>query len=339
VRWRARPSDAATSVILATFDGERHLAPLLESLRRQELPPYEVIVSDDGSTDRTLDIVRAFAASAPFPVVVTETRGSVGHAGNFLGALELATGRYAAWCDQDDIWSPRKLRWCQDLLDRLPLTMVVHGARRIDASGGSLGSLGGMRAPVQRRMEGNRFAVPHGFRQVFRRDLFAGLSPDDRPMSTPGHERALHDEWAFMLANAAGSILWLPARLVEYRVHGLNHTPAAREPSIWARSVGDRSADDPNRQRARAASERARHLQGLAEHRDGRDQERASRSAEAYRRAAGRYLDRAAVYDARSRGDRARTVARLVRRGTYRSGARGGLGPRALVRDLLEVGR
>lgn len=62
----ARPP--RVSVALATYNGERFLREQLDSLAEQTLLPAELVVSDDGSTDRTVAIVREFAGRAPFPV-------------------------------------------------------------------------------------------------------------------------------------------------------------------------------------------------------------------------------------------------------------------------------
>src|SRR4051794_211763 len=56
------------SILLATFNGERYLGQLLESLAAQTSRPLELLVGDDGSHDATPDIVARFARKAPFPV-------------------------------------------------------------------------------------------------------------------------------------------------------------------------------------------------------------------------------------------------------------------------------
>src|SRR6185503_1146688 len=86
----------AVSVVLATYNGERFLEPLLESLARQTIPPRELVVGDDGSTDRTVEIVSTFGDRAPFPVSVTSNRRRLGFSDNFLtlaGAASDALGR------------------------------------------------------------------------------------------------------------------------------------------------------------------------------------------------------------------------------------------------------
>ena len=89
---------------MATFNGDTYLSPQLQSLARQTLLPHELVVCDDGSTDRTLEIVRAFAADAPFPVRVHRNDEHLGFADNFLKAAVLCGGELIAFCDQDDVW-------------------------------------------------------------------------------------------------------------------------------------------------------------------------------------------------------------------------------------------
>lgn len=326
----------ATSVVLATCEGSEFLEPLLASLAGQRVPPAELVVSDDASTDATLRIVDAFAAGAPFPVVVLRHEDRVGHAENFLRGLAAARGEFVGWCDQDDVWLPNKLAWCQAALRATRATLVIHGARRVDREGRPLGSLRGVRAPVQRRLRGERFAVPHGFRQVFRRCLFDGITAEHRPRSVPGDELALHDEWSYLLAHAAGTVLWLPLTLVDYRSHGGNLSEAGVEPTIWQRTITGRRGD-PNALRARSAGERAEHLEQVASRRAGAERDVALRSAAAYRRAAATYEARRGLYEQPRRRDRLRRAVRLAADGGYRSGATGGLGPRGLLRDAVEV--
>ena len=57
------------SVAMAVYNGERFLADQLGSLARQERLPDELVISDDASTDRTVEIVRDFAERAPFRIV------------------------------------------------------------------------------------------------------------------------------------------------------------------------------------------------------------------------------------------------------------------------------
>ncbi|WP_456375028.1 glycosyltransferase family 2 protein [Thiolapillus sp.] len=97
------------SVALATFQGERFLRSQLRSLADQTMPPDELVVSDDGSSDRTLEIVESFAQSAAFPVRIVRNEENLGYAKNFAQALSLCSGELVFLCDQDDVWFEDKI--------------------------------------------------------------------------------------------------------------------------------------------------------------------------------------------------------------------------------------
>jgi hypothetical protein len=97
------------SVALAVYNGARFIRQQLDSLTRQERRPDEVVISDDGSSDRTVEIVREFAASAPFAVRVLSNRDNVGCTKNFERAINDCSGDIIFLCDCDDVWYPAKI--------------------------------------------------------------------------------------------------------------------------------------------------------------------------------------------------------------------------------------
>ena len=89
-------------VLLGTLNGEKYLAEFLESLLAQESVSINLIVSDDGSVDRTLDILGIYKDRFPsFQFVPGPKQGA---AKNYLFLLRLVKNEFAAFADQDDIW-------------------------------------------------------------------------------------------------------------------------------------------------------------------------------------------------------------------------------------------
>ena len=97
------------SIALATFNGGAYLQAQLDSLARQTMWPDEVVVCDDGSLDSTRQVLKAFQAIAPFPVVIHHNEATLGCVRNFERALSLCSGDIIFLCDQDDVWSPGKI--------------------------------------------------------------------------------------------------------------------------------------------------------------------------------------------------------------------------------------
>jgi len=94
------------SVVLASYQGERFIGEQLASALPQLAPQDEIVVSDDVSTDRTLEVL-AQRGDARIRVLTNDTR--VGCVANFQRAIESCRGDTVFFCDQDDIWLPNKV--------------------------------------------------------------------------------------------------------------------------------------------------------------------------------------------------------------------------------------
>ncbi|MEX0767748.1 MAG: glycosyltransferase, partial [Microthrixaceae bacterium] len=109
-RIRYPKAQCQVSVALCTLNGERWIEQLLQSLATQELLPDELVVQDDCSEDRTVELIRKFALAAPFPVRLEINSVRLGSTANFAEALMRCQGRFIALSDQDDVWYSVKLK-------------------------------------------------------------------------------------------------------------------------------------------------------------------------------------------------------------------------------------
>lgn len=97
------------SVAMATYNGARFLREQLESLLLQTQKPDEVVISDDCSTDRTLEVLRSFQNTADFDVRIIANTTNEGYIANFGKAISACTGDLIFLCDQDDYWFSEKI--------------------------------------------------------------------------------------------------------------------------------------------------------------------------------------------------------------------------------------
>src|SRR5215211_6980478 len=95
------------SVVIPAYNARTTLAATLDSARSQSFRDLEIIVVDDGSTDETLSVAKAAAASDARIIVLTRPNGGVAASRN-LG-IHSARGEYIAPLDADDIWHPTKI--------------------------------------------------------------------------------------------------------------------------------------------------------------------------------------------------------------------------------------
>lgn len=123
------------SIALAAFNGEKHIMEQLESFSAQTVLPDELIICDDGSTDKTIDLVSHFATTARFKVTLIENEKTLGHVQNFSKALSLCTGDVVFLSDQDDMWFPSKIETIKRVFHQNPnFWVVIHDGELTDGN-------------------------------------------------------------------------------------------------------------------------------------------------------------------------------------------------------------
>jgi glycosyltransferase involved in cell wall biosynthesis len=111
------------SVVIPVYNGEAYIAEALDSVMAQNLPPHEVIVVDDGSTDQTASIVRRYNVT----LIQQENRGL---ADTRNVAIEHASGDLIALLDADDVWTETKLGDQVEALETHPEAGYALGYHR-----------------------------------------------------------------------------------------------------------------------------------------------------------------------------------------------------------------
>ena len=127
MRYFSRP----TSIIIPAYNGDRFLSQAIDSILEQSFPPDEIIVVNDGSTDRTEHILDAYGDRIRY---VSQDNQGVAAARN--RGLELAHGEYIGFLDQDDYWSPTKIEEQIQCFEQAPDAGIVHsGWQRVRENG------------------------------------------------------------------------------------------------------------------------------------------------------------------------------------------------------------
>ena len=202
----APPAEPTISVALCTFNGADFLREQLDSIATQTILPNELVVSDDGSSDATISILRDFAARAAFPVRILQTESKLGSSKNFEYAIRHCTATIVALSDQDDIWRSHKLEKLRTALnDNNDAGFVFSDSDLIDENGQPLHARAwqwhgfdsasyNVETPNQqfRRLISGSFVT--GATMAFRRHLFPTLQPF--PVEW------YHDVWIAMVSNA-----------------------------------------------------------------------------------------------------------------------------------------
>lgn len=204
------------SVCIATHNGEKYIKEQLDSILCQLSPKDEVVISDDGSTDSTLDIIRSY--NDPRIKIYNKVhtiKGMKSHyyvTMNFENAIKHANGDYIFLSDQDDVWYPNKVETCISILNEYD--MVLHNLECVD----------GVLNPLNRNIYNNSFRHKNYFIRVgkhygcalaFKRDLLPHILPFPKKM-------VLHDFWIGIIGETFGRFICIDEPLIKYRIHNAN---------------------------------------------------------------------------------------------------------------------
>lgn len=214
------------AILLASFQGARFIGPQLESLVAQDYRNWRLVVSDDGSADGTLEIVRRLAAAHPGRDVQIRHGPRKGAAQNFLSMIEaVAPDEALAWCDQDDVWLP----------DRLSRGIAALAAGQ---AAGARGILHATRTTIcDETLRPLRPAPLYSRRPGFANALVQACTPGNTTLVDPAGVALLkaawqgaaaadvvsHDWWTYqVISGAGGQVIRDPAQTVLYRQHSGN---------------------------------------------------------------------------------------------------------------------
>jgi hypothetical protein len=112
------------SVGLPVYNGEKYLRYALDSLLTQDFDDFEVIISDNASTDETSEICRAYAAKDR-RIQYYRNASNIGSGPNYVRVFELARGQLFKWLAYDDVCYPRFLSCCCSLMQSAPADVVM----------------------------------------------------------------------------------------------------------------------------------------------------------------------------------------------------------------------
>lgn len=320
------------SIAMATYNGAKFLPEQLDSLMQQTLLPAELVVSDDGSTDRTLAIVREFAKRAPFPVSLLAGNSRLNYRLNFRRAVEHCSGDLIAFCDQDDVWRPHKLEKMAQVFSDPDVLLAYHNALVPSLTHTRLLHSAAEEETALREEPMAPFKSPNGLLMLFRADLRRFNDLWDLTIDqNEGDVILAHDQWYFFLARVLGKVHFVDEPLLIYRQHSDNTLGVAVKASlrdrIARRLVHFGTADE---WAARSAESRVKVLGRM------REREAAGRIdlvADCYSALADRRRRRAAIYCGKSATIRIAALMKCLVSGDYR-GSSWAYNPASIVRDL-----
>lgn len=217
-----------TSVCMATYNGERFIEEQIDSILCQLSPDDELIISDDESTDRTLDIIASYndkrikvlhhkkTGSKYYPTLNVSYSTS-----NFENALKEASGDYIFLSDQDDIWEKNKVKESLRLLQNYDY--VIHNFSVIDSDGKLLNPKYYKFPPL--KFNSIRDIVHPNFWgccSCFRKVVLEKVLPFPKKI-------CLHDLWIGLVAERFFKCCWNDSVLIRHRISEINTSSGLRK--------------------------------------------------------------------------------------------------------------
>lgn len=231
---------ATIDILLATFDGERHLPALLASLMAQTGPSFRVLARDDGSRDGTVALLRDWQQHHPGRIEILDTDAPTGSAsGNFNRLMLASDADYVLFADQDDIWHADKVERTVAALKAAEATcgggtrpvMAVCDLALVDGQGQPL-------SPSFRAYQGLDMAKGLRLGRLVLNNVVTGCAMGVNraaiAAAAPVPAAAyMHDWWLALVCAALGTVRVMPEALIDYRQHAGNVVGAQRV-SPWA---------------------------------------------------------------------------------------------------------
>lgn len=221
------------NILLSTYNGEKYLGELLDSLANQSYSQLKITIRDDGSSDNTISIIKNFTINRNN---IKFSKGdNLGVINSFFTLLKEAEhSGYYAFCDQDDVWFPDKIERAVDAINRYPVSKPVMYCSAYSLVDENLKPIG----------EPSKITKKPGFGNALVENIATGCTvvinqaARDILVTKLPQNALMHDWWVYLVISAFGEIIYDSNPSILYRQHASNVVGAkANVISKWVNRV------------------------------------------------------------------------------------------------------
>ncbi len=223
---------ARICIVLATYNGEKYLSKMLDSLVAQSRPADVIIAVDDGSKDSTCEILQKYRNV--LPLQIESLPQNTGHRAAFSHALSLAQkiiteDDLIALADQDDVWLPQKIEILEKTIESTKTSLVFGDAEVIDGDGNKIADSWQEFSKIEKHI-----SIEHqiaginnvtGCMSLFKASLLDAVLPIPEGVT-------VHDRWIAIIADKKGGIAATDTPVIQYRIHGGNAVGGVADQSM-----------------------------------------------------------------------------------------------------------
>lgn len=222
------------SVALCTYNGEHYIIEQLVSILSQTVLPSQIVISDDGSSDNTVNLIletlKRYGSTnseiQKIQINLLVNKEPLGISRNFEQALKNCNSPLIALCDQDDIWALTKLEIMSAEFDKFSDLKLLHSDAELVDSAGNSKRITAFQALRISKSENRKVSSGKAIDVLLRRNIVTGAATMFHrsllDSALPFPKSWLHDEWLAITAACIGRIIKLDVCLIKYRQHGGN---------------------------------------------------------------------------------------------------------------------
>lgn len=205
--------DYFISVAMATYNGEKYIKEQIDSILNNLSEEDELVISDDGSVDKTLEIIQSYQDNR----IKLMNGPKKGVKQNFANALSKCRGKYIFLSDQDDIWEKNKVKKVLEVFENSDCSLVIHDCTVIDNQykvlHDSFFKIRNSKKGIIKNIWKNSYI---GCCMCFEKNLIDSVLPIPNRIE-------MHDQWIGILAEKKGNgSIFIFDKLIQYRRHENN---------------------------------------------------------------------------------------------------------------------
>ncbi len=217
------------SVAVTTYNGEKYIEKQLQSILQQSLPVDEIIISDDGSTDQTVSVIRRVIAQnkTKTSIRLRQNASNVGYTENYYLTIRETAGEYIFLADQDDIWHTDKVKKTIQIMNQNKCVAICTNFSLIDQNDAPISDETQFQTSPFLQKISCKELTPISFDQLVYGNVAQGCTYCFTRQVCDAYLKIhspylIHDHQILFIATLVGSVYFYNEKLIKYRIHAGN---------------------------------------------------------------------------------------------------------------------
>ncbi len=206
-------------ILLATYNGEKYLKEQIDSILSQDYSEFNLIISDDCSTDSTRDILKEYEEKDERVKIIFNEK-NLGSTKNFEFLLSQVESEYYMFSDQDDVWNKDKVSLSVKTIEEKNADIVYTDLEIVDEKLNSVNkSFNRKMKLIRKQKKFNDYRLEYLYNCVTGCTMICKSSKIKEILPFPNTKNILHDYWIALITSLNGTIYYLDIPTIKYRQH------------------------------------------------------------------------------------------------------------------------